>query len=240
MAIKDQLNNQTEMPIVEHLEELREKFIISAIILISITTICFLEIKHIIYILQQPANGIKFLQLAPGEYLFSSIKVAIYTGLLISFPAIAYQLISFILPGLTRKEIKYILPLIISSITLFFTGIIFSYKVLVPAAIRFLINYGSDVIEPIWSLEEYFNFIILLLLTTGISFQVPVIQIILGLMNIISSKQMLKYWKYTIFIATIFGAIVTPSTDPITQIFISSAVLFLYLIGCIILKFLNK
>lgn len=240
MSTNNKSNNQIDMPIVEHLEELREKIIISIIIFISITTICFLEIKYIIYILQQPANGIKFLQLAPGEYLFSSIKVAIYTGLLISFPAIIYQIISFILPGLTIQEINYILPLIISSIFLFFTGIIFSYKVLVPAAIRFLINYGSDVIEPLWSLEEYFNFIILLLFSTGISFQIPIIQIILGLFNIISSQQMLKYWKYAIFFATIFGAIVTPSTDPITQICISSAVLFLYFIGCIILKFLNK
>lgn len=240
MAIKNQLNDQVEMPIVEHLQELREKIIISVIIFISITTICFFEIKQITSILQQPAHGIKFLQLAPGEYLFSSIKVAIYTGLLLSYPAIIYQLISFILPGLTIREINYILPLIISSIILFFTGIIFSYKFLVPAAITFLINYGADVIEPIWSLEEYFNFIILLLLSTGISFQVPIIQILLGLFNIVSSQQMLKYWKYTIFISTIFGAIITPSTDPITQIFISTAVLFLYLIGCIILRFLNK
>jgi len=240
MTIQNQNKNQLEMPIVEHLEELREKLLISTIIFIFITIICFIEIKNIIYFLQEPANGIKFLQLAPGEYLFSSIKIAIYTGILFSLPITIYQFISFIVPGLTNKEINYIIPIIISSITLFFIGITFSYKILIPAAIQFLLNYGSDIIEPIWSFEEYFNFIILLLLSTGISFQIPIIQVILGLFNIISSKQMLKYWKYTIFIATILGAIITPSTDPITQIFISSAIVFLYFIGCIILKFLNK
>ena len=240
MPINNKLNNETEMPITEHLEELREKIFLSILIFVILTILCFYEIKTITYLLQEPAHGIKFLQLAPGEYLFSSIKVAMYTGLLLSTPLITYQLMSFILPGLTSKELSYILPLVISSLILFFFGIIFAYKILVPAAIQFLINYGADVIEPIWSLEEYFNFILLLLFSTGISFQIPIIQILLGLFNIFSSNQMIKSWKYIIFISTIFGAIITPSTDPLTQILISSAVFLLYLSGCIILKFLNK
>ena len=240
MKIEKKFNNQIEMPIIEHLEELREKIFFSIIIFILITVICFFQIKTITSLLQQPAHGIKFLQLAPGEYLFSSIKVSIYTSILISSPFIIYQLMSFILPGLTNTEANYIIPLVIGSIVLFFVGIIFAYNFLIPAAITFLINYGADVIEPIWSLEEYFNFILLLLFTTGLSFQVPIIQILLGLFNIFTSNQMIKSWKNIIFISTIFGAIITPSTDPITQILISFAIFLLYLTGCIILKFLNK
>ena len=122
----------------------------------------------------------------------------------------------------------------------FSSGIFFSYQVLAPAAIQFFIRYGADAIEPIWSLEEYFNFILLLILSTGVSFQIPIVQILLGLAEIISSKQMLTYWKYIMFIATILAAIITPSTDPITQIFTSIAIILLYFTGCIILKLLDK
>lgn len=238
--MKKRLNNQAEMPIFDHLEELRQRIFIAFTMFLIITIICFIYIKNIALLLQEPAIGIKFLQLAPGEYLFASVKVAMYTGLLLSSPFTIYQIIIFILPGLTKKEAFFIIPILLSSIILFFTGIIFSYKILAPAALQFLINYGADIVEPTWSFEQYFNFILLLLFSTGLSFQIPVIQIVLGIFNIISSDQMLKYWKYIIFISTIIGAILTPSTDPITQILMSLAIFSLYLGGIIFLKILNK
>lgn len=233
-------NNQTNMSIVEHLAELRGRLFTAFFLFCIITILCLIYVKDISSLLQQPAFGIKFLQLAPGEYLFVSIKIALYTGLICSSPFSIYQILLFILPGLTDKEASYIIPILISSIVLFFTGIFFSYKILVPAALNFLINYGSDIVEPIWSFEEYFNFILLLLFSTGISFQIPVIQVLLGYFNILSSNEMLKYWKYIIFISTILGAIITPSTDPITQLFMTLAILILYLSGIIMLKTLNK
>nr|QCI05679.1 Sec-independent protein translocase component TatC [Cryptopleura ramosa] len=233
-------NNPNDMSIIEHLTELRERLFIAFTLFCIITIICFIYIKDISSILQQPALGIKFLQLAPGEYLFVSIKIALYTGLIVSSPFSIYQIMLFIIPGLTKKETSYIIPTLIASIILFFIGILFSYKILVPAALNFLINYGSEIVEPIWSFEEYFNFILLLLFSTGICFQIPIIQIILGYFKILSSNDMLKKWKYIIFISTIIGAIVTPSTDPITQLFMTIAIFILYLSGIFILKILNK
>nr|YP_009511470.1 Sec-independent protein translocase component TatC [Gracilariopsis mclachlanii]AXI97347.1 Sec-independent protein translocase component TatC [Gracilariopsis mclachlanii] len=235
-----EINQNKQMSILEHLEELRQRIFSAFIIFIIITIICFIYMKNISYILQQPAIGIKFLQLAPGEYLFTSIKVAIYTGLLISSPFTIYQITLFILPGLTSKESSFIIPVLLSSIILFFTGILFAYIILVPAALNFLISYGNDIVEPIWSFEQYFNFILLLLFSTGVAFQIPIIQIILGILNIFSSQQMASYWKYITFISTIIAAILTPSTDPITQIVMSLAILFLYTSGILILKTLKK
>lgn len=233
-------NNQADMSVIEHLEELRQRLFIAFTIFCIITIICLVYMKNIAYILQEPALGIKFLQLAPGEYLFVSIKIALYTGLIFSIPFIIYQIMLFILPGLTKDEAYYLTPVLIASIFLFFVGIYFSYKILVPAALIFLINYGSDIVEPIWSFEEYFNFILLLLFSTGICFQIPIIQVLLGYFHIFSSQDMWKNWKYIIFISTIIGAIITPSTDPITQIFMTMAIFSLYLSGIFILKILNK
>jgi sec-independent protein translocase protein TatC len=146
----------------------------------------------------------------------------------------------FMLPGLTQREAKIIIPTLAGSVLLFFTGITFGYTILAPAALTFFINYGADIIEPIWSFEQYFDFILLLLLSTGLAFQVPVIQVLLGLLNIVSSQKMLSAWKYMILISTIAGAILTPSTDPVTQVIMSIAILALYFTGIGILVGCNK
>nr|QCI07359.1 Sec-independent protein translocase component TatC [Leiomenia cribrosa] len=235
-----QWNNEAKMSILEHLQELRQRILTSFITFLLITIICFIYSKNISYLLQQPAIGIKFLQLAPGEYFFASIKVSLYTGFILSSPFTTYQIMLFIIPGLTKTETNFLIPTLVSSICLFFIGILFSYKILAPAALTFFMKYGAEIVEPIWSFEEYFNFILLLLFSTGIAFQIPIIQIILGVFNIFSSKKMLSYWKYVIFISTIIGAILTPSTDPITQIFMSSAIITLYFGGIMVLKSINK
>lgn len=231
---------KNEMSILEHLEELRNRFLTAFAIFCTITLVCLIYNKNIAFLLQEPAIGIKFLQLAPGEYFFASLRIALYTGCLLSSPFTLYQLTLFVIPGLTKQEKYFLIPILISSIILFFIGVFFSYTILVPAALTFLISYGSDIVEPIWSFEEYFNFIILLIFSTGIIFQVPIVQIILGIFEIFSSQQMLSYWKYIVFFASILGAILTPSTDPITQLCMSSAIILLYFTSIIILKSINK
>lgn len=234
------INHDIKMSIFEHIEELRDRMIKATIFFLIMTFIAFSHVKDISFLLQQPANGIKFLQLAPGEYFFSSIKISSYTGLIISSPFIIYQIVLFILPGLTNKETKFFLPILISSISLFFTGLLFSFKILIPAALNFLIYYGSDIVEPIWSFEQYFDFILILLVSTGLAFQIPIIQIIIGLLGIISSNQMLNSWRYILLLSTVISAILTPSTDPLTQLLLSCAILALYFTGTFILKFLKK
>nr|YP_009391660.1 Sec-independent protein translocase component TatC [Laurenciella marilzae]ARW59804.1 Sec-independent protein translocase component TatC [Laurenciella marilzae] len=232
--------SNNNMPIIEHFIELRQRILISLLVFTITLLGCIAYSKQITFILQEPALGIKFLQLAPGEYLFVSIKIAIYTAILISSPFSLYQILLFVLPGLTKKESKYIIPLLTGSILLFLVGIIFSYNILIPITLQFLIKYGSDIVEPIWSLEEYFNFIILILFSVGISFQIPILQIILGVNNIINKEKMLKSWKYVAFIATIIGAVITPSTDPITQSFMTITIIALYFSGILTLTIIQK
>nr|YP_010619094.1 Sec-independent protein translocase component TatC [Pterosiphonia complanata]WAX03107.1 Sec-independent protein translocase component TatC [Pterosiphonia complanata] len=228
------------MPIFEHLNELRSRILLSFVVFIIILIVCIVYTKEITSILQKPAIGIKFLQLAPGEYLFVSIKISLYSAIITSSPFSIYQILQFILPALTKKESLYIVPILISSITLFFLGTLFSYKFLIPTTLNFLINYGSELIEPIWSFDEYFNFVTLIIISTGICFQIPIIQILLGITNIIKWEKMLNKWKYIAFIATITAAIITPSTDPITQICMTITILILYFVGIVILKIIKK
>lgn len=234
------MKTDLKMSVLEHIEELRHRAIKATIFFSLTTAVAFFYVNNISYLLQQPAAGIKFLQLAPGEYFFASLKISGYTGLVISSPFIIYQLALFIIPGLTVKETRLFLPILISSICLFFLGIYFAFQFLIPAALHFFITYGSDIVEPIWSFEQYFDFILILLVSTGLAFQIPIIQVVAGVSGLISSDKMTQSWKYILLLSTIISAVLTPSTDPATQLILSVAILILYFAGIVILKLLDK
>jgi sec-independent protein translocase protein TatC len=220
-----------ELPFSEHIEELRQRIFLLFWIILLLTWVAFIEVKDLVKILELPIQNVKFFQLSPGEYFISTIKISFYTGLLFSSPFGIGQLILFLLPGLTKKETTIILPLLLSSLILFGLGLAFSYYTLIPAALNFFLNYSEEVLEPFWSFDQYFEFILVLFYSTGLAFQIPILQILVGLLNIISAKQMLGAWRYIILISTILGAILTPSTDPLTQLLLSLAILLLYFSG---------
>jgi sec-independent protein translocase protein TatC len=232
---RDDLPNDVEMSLFDHLEELRQRIFYS-LIAIGLGVIgCFIFVKPLVQLLEAPAKGVKFLQLAPGEFFFVSLKVAGYSGLLIASPFILYQIIQFVLPGLTRRERGLIGPVVLGSSVLFLAGLVFSYFLLIPAALNFFINYGAEVVEQLWSIDRYFEFVLLLLFSTALAFQIPVIQILLGLLGIVSSGKMLSGWRFVVLGGAILGAVLTPSTDPLTQSLLAGAVLGLYFggVGCV-------
>ena len=229
-----------ELPFSEHIEELRQRIFHLFWIILLLTCVAFFEVKILVKILEFPVSNVKFFQLSPGEYFISTIKISFYTGLLFSSPFVISQLILFLIPGLTKKETKIILPLLLSSLVLFGLGLAFSYYTLIPAALTFFLNYSEEVLEPLWSFDQYFEFILVLFYSTGIAFQIPIIQILLGLLNLVSAKQMLGAWRYIILVSTILGAILTPSTDPLTQVLLSSAILLLYFSGVGILLLIKN
>ncbi len=106
----DEIPNDVEMSLFDHLEELRQRIFYSLIAVVVCVIGCFVGVKPIVQLLEIPAQGVKFLQLAPGEYFFVSLKVAGYSGLVVASPFILYQIILFVLPGLTRRERKIIGP----------------------------------------------------------------------------------------------------------------------------------
>ena len=115
------INSETvilELPFSEHIEELRQRVFHIVCIVLFLTTIAFLEVKFLVKVLELPVDNVKFFQLSPGEYFVSTVKISFYTGLLFVSPFAIGQIILFLLPGLTKKETKVILPLLLSSLCL--------------------------------------------------------------------------------------------------------------------------
>ncbi len=238
--LDDELLGDVEMSLFDHLEELRRRIFYALIAIVIGIVGCFLVVKPIVRLLETPAQGVKFLQLAPGEYFFVSFKVAAYSGMLVASPFVLYQIIQFVLPGLTRRERRFLGPIVFGSTFLFIGGLAFAYLALIPAALNFFINYGADVVEQLWSIDRYFEFVLLLLFSTGLAFQIPVIQLLLGLLGIVSAKQMLSSWRYVVLGAAVLGAILTPSTDPLTQSLLAGAVLGLYFSGIGLVRLIGR
>lgn len=227
-------NNMVELFFDEHIEEVRQRLIqIFGIIILSIL-ISFINVQYIVKWLELPIKGVKFFQSSPGEYFVSTLSIAFYSGLLFSLPIILSQLIFFLLPGLNKSEKTLVLGLLISSILLFILGLLFSYFILTPAALQFFIDYSSPVLEPLLSFNQYFSFISVLFLSTGIVFQVPILQVLFSLSQLVNPTKMLQGWRYMIIFSTIIGAILTPSADPFTQLLLAGALFLLYLSGCIV------
>ena len=226
-----EINENKEMTFSDHLEELRQRILNSIYSILICIFFSFIVIKPLISFLEIPAEEIRLLQLSPGEFLFVAIKVAGYCGIIISLPYVIYQVILFISPGLTKQEKRFLIPAVVGSGLLFFLGLLFSWWLLVPAAISFFIKFGADIVEPIWSIERYFDFVLLLMASTALAFQLPVLQFILGSFGILTADKMISNWRLVVLSSAILSAIITPSTDPLTMSLLSFSIVFLFFIG---------
>eukprot|EP00401_Gymnodinium_catenatum_P041663 CAMPEP_0117499388 /NCGR_PEP_ID=MMETSP0784-20121206/22220_1 /TAXON_ID=39447 /ORGANISM="" /LENGTH=407 /DNA_ID=CAMNT_0005294535 /DNA_START=37 /DNA_END=1260 /DNA_ORIENTATION=+ len=231
----EELDMDKSMPLDDHIREFREGVLRTAVAGVICVSVCLTFYKELTTALEAPAqaNGaiVKFVQLGPGEFFFVSLKAAVAVGLLLAFPYALFEAALYFTPALTRSERNTVGPTVLASAVLFYGGVVFSQNVLAPAALGFFISYSQDVIESQFSIDQYFEFILSMGFATGLAFQVPVLQVALGLLNIIRSEQLFSAWRYVVVGSAVVGAILTPSTDPVTQLLLSGALCTLYFAG---------
>jgi sec-independent protein translocase protein TatC len=228
-----------EMSAGEHFEELRDRGIFALIVTTVGILVSFGFSKDIVRTLQDPVaiEGVKFVALSPSDYLFTTVKVSAYSGLFVAAPIILTQIANYILPGLTKSEIKTIGPVILGSAVMFYIGLAFGYEILSPAALKFFLSFADGAVESVYGIDEYISFVAFMTLSTGIAFQVPVVQTVAGVLGILSSQQMFSAWRYVIIGAVVAAAILTPSTDPLTQMLLAVPLIGLYFGGAWIVRF---
>jgi len=240
----EDLDMDKSMPLDDHIREFREGALRTLVATVLSVGVCLTFYKELTVFIEAPAmmNGaiVKFVQLGPGEFFFVSVKAAIAVGLLIAFPYALFEAALYFTPALTKAERDVVGPTVLASAVLFYAGIAFSQLALAPAALGFFISYSQDVIESQFSIDQYFEFILSLCFSTGLAFQVPILQVSLGLLGILSSEKLLGAWRYVIVGSAVVGAILTPSTDPITQLLLSGALCALYFGGAGVLYVFGK
>lgn len=232
---EEEKESMPTMGFLDHLEELRRRIIYSIISVAVGFCVCWWKVERIYDVMQRPimdalkSNGMaeKLVYLNPTEPFNLYLKIAALAGLFLTSPFVLYQVWMFISPGLYRKEKKYVVPFMVSTITLFAAGGYFGYKIVYPAALTFLINFGKQ-FQPMITIGEYTSLFLSIILGMGLIFEMPILVFFLSLMGIISAGFMWKNFRYSILVIFIIAAIVTPTTDILNMCIFAAPMIALY------------
>jgi sec-independent protein translocase protein TatC len=236
-------SGDVEMSFLDHIEELRWRIIYSLIGIVIFTIVAWVFINPLIEIvLLKPARDAhaSLQNLRPFGQLFLYFQVAIIIGIVASIPNIFYQLWKFIAPALKKSERKYILRIVFFSTFCFLAGIAFAYFVMLPMAMKFAAQFGTEEIKNEFAIDEYMSIIISIMLSAGVVFELPMVSFFLSKLGILSPKFMRKYRRHAIVIIMVLAAILTPGTDPVSQVILAVPLVLLYEISIFISKISYK
>ena len=226
------------MSFLEHLEELRKRIIYSLIAVTVGFFACWNYHEFIFRFVQRPVmdalqrNGMaeKLVYLNPTEPFNLYLKVAFLAGLFVTSPFVLYQVWLFISPGLYRNEKRYVLPFMFSTVFLFLAGGLFAYKMVYPAALNFLIDYGKQ-FQPMITIGEYTDLFLTIMLGMGVIFEMPILVFFLSMMGIVSPRWMWHNVRYSILVIFIIAAILTPTTDILNMCLFAAPMVGLYILS---------
>lgn len=230
-----------EMSFLDHLEEFRWRLIKSLIGIIIGAVIAGIFIDYIMndFLLapsQKTQPPLELINLKPYGQLVLYMEVIIVCGVIISIPNIFYQLWKFIEPGLLPHERKYIASIVVFSTFCFLGGVAFAYFVMLPTALKFFAAFGTQEIVNTIAVNEYFSFVISVMLAAGIVFELPMVSFFLSKLGILTPAFMKKYRKHAIVLILILAGVLTPSPDITSQLLLGVPLLILYELSIFISK----
>jgi sec-independent protein translocase protein TatC len=235
-----------ELTLREHLQELRWRVLISVIALVIASAVSFAFFRQIINFLVLPARdlgaeqGIQLVFTEVTELLTTSVKVSFVAGFILAFPVILYQIIRFVAPGLTDKERRLLILFLPGALLAFAGGVAFSYFVVTPPALRFLLTFGSDVATPMIRISNIVNLMIRLLFWMGLVFETPLVMYLLAQLGIVNARTLARFRRFWLVIAFIIAAIITPTFDPVNQTLVAGPLLVLYEVGVLLAKLAGR
>lgn len=232
---RPQLKIHKKSPVIEHLYELRKRlfYIFIAFILGSIVVYFFQE--HIVNFLLKPSNNQQFIYTNPGGGIAFLFQISFYGGVLLSIPFVIYQIVEFLSPLIDKSTRSLVYKYSFISAFLAMIGFIFAYYIGLPAALKFLGNqFQTKQIHPLFTIQEYFSFILIYLLGTALLFQIPLIVNIIDKIKPIKPRTLLKLEKYVIGFSFIISMIMVPTINIINQLIIALPIIFMYQISIIL------
>jgi sec-independent protein translocase protein TatC len=228
----------SSMSLLEHLEELRRRIIYAIVSVVVGFGFAWNYAENIYRLMEAPivsalrANHLpeKLVYTNPTEPFNIYLKIGLIAGLFIASPAVLYQVWMFVSPGLYRHEKKYILPFLVFTVALFLAGGYFGYKIVYPAALTFLIDYGKD-FQPMITIGEYTDLFLTVILGLGIVFELPTLVFFLALMGVVDARFLWKNIRYAVLAIFVVAAILTPTTDIINMSIFAGPMIALYLLS---------
>jgi sec-independent protein translocase protein TatC len=228
------------LSLVEHLDELRTRIIVSIVVLGVAVSLCFWQNHLLLEVVNGPLPaGKKPITLSPAEPFLTTFKLSMYAGIILALPIILYQLYAFILPALSPAEKRVIVPFLLLIPFLFLGGVVFGYFVVLPAAIKFLLNFNQSEFHIQVRASEYYGFVTLTLLAMGIVFQVPMGILAATKLGITTPEKLRHNRRYAYLILAVI-AMLLPGTDPITMLIELLPLIILYEISIVLARVFGR
>lgn len=233
---KDKNKNLT---VVGHLEELRKRVIYSGFLFIIAAFISYRFAETIVDDILSRAPDMDFIYISPPELMLSYIKLAVVSGLVVAAPFILSQIWLFISPGFEKKEKRYLILSLILGGSFFILGVVFSYTTVMPIIFKFFSGFQTEKIRPMISFKNYLAFVINILISFGVVFELPIIMVLFTRFGLLNPAMFVKYRKYMILVIFVLAAILTPP-DLISQSLLAIPMLALFELGILLSKITQK
>src|SRR6202171_1044769 len=210
----------TEMPFLDHLEELRRRlfWIAGAIVIGVVIAFALLSRLDIIRLLERPIlplrHGQKLIYTHPGTSFHILLNASLALGILLASPVIVGQIWGFLAPALYAHEKRVVVPVLIAMVALFLAGVALSYFVVLPLTLQFLMSIESTALTPLISATEYFDFAISMCVAFGVVFEVPIAILALTALGLVTPQFLSKYRRHAVVVCLTAAAFITPGADP--------------------------
>jgi sec-independent protein translocase protein TatC len=232
------------MPIMEHLRELRSR-IIRSFLAIAVASLTMLTVYNPVKnFLTQPYRNLcsarpdfkcdgSLFSLGPLDGFSARMRICLYGGVVLALPVILWQIWRFIVPALSKKEKRYAVPFIVSSIVLFAVGCSLAYWTL-DKALEFLISWSGTDVSQAYQVTKYISLVVLMMLAFGVGFLSPVLLVFLQLVSVATPRALIKQWRYAIMGIFVAAAVITPSGDPVSMLALAVPLSVLYLLSALV------
>jgi sec-independent protein translocase protein TatC len=223
------ISHDDRLSVVDHLDELRSRLIVSAVAFCAAWALCGWQNDLVLEIVNKPLpdNVPEPITLGPAEAFYTTLTNAAYAALLISLPVILYQIYAFILPAFSPSERRVATPLLLMVPLLFVAGVLFCYFVVLTPALNFLLNFNADEFNTQVRARDYYSFVTMLMLVMGIGFQIPVGILAACKIGLTSAEKLRRARRYAIVSIVVLASLL-PTLDPITLILESIPFYLLY------------
>ncbi|MGH8125475.1 MAG: twin-arginine translocase subunit TatC [Rhodanobacteraceae bacterium] len=233
-----------EQGLFSHLIELRSR-LIRAVAGVVIVFVCLVPFANRVYawlaepLVMRLPHGAHLIATQVASPFLTPLKLVFYVALFVNIPVIAYQLWAFVSPGLYRHEKRLARPLLMASIFLFYCGCAFAYFLVLPAAFRFLTAVTPHGVEMMTDITHYLDFVTLVMFGFGLSFEIPVVEVILAAVGLVSVQKLKSWWRYVVVAAAGLAAAITPP-DITSMLLLMIPMVALYGIGIVAVHFVVK
>ncbi|PZC44572.1 MAG: sec-independent protein translocase protein TatC [Chloroflexi bacterium] len=232
------------LTIGEHLVEARQRVTVTALTIVLTTVVTLIFTNQILDFLLEPARDADpnfrpiFTELL--GFVSAYFKIGLLIGIAAAMPMLIYQGFMFINPGLEPHERRWLLPIVLLATASFAGGGAFAFFIAWPPALDFLLDFGDNIAEPQIRISNYIDMLTRFVFWTGVVFETPLVLMGLGWMGLVTARKLIKAWRWAIIGSFVVAAFITPSIDPVTQAFVAVPLIFLYGLGIILVKIVEK